>query len=88
MAAGVMRELREHGLRIPEDVSVTGFDNIRLSEFCHPALTTVHIPREQIGRLACEALLTSASGSKAEGREIRIDPELVLRDSTGRCPGA
>jgi DNA-binding LacI/PurR family transcriptional regulator len=79
-AAGALRELRSRGLRIPADIS--------LSEFCHPALTTVHIPREEIGRLVCETLLASASASKVEGREIRIDPELVLRDSTGRCPDA
>src|ERR1035438_178419 len=48
-AAGALRELRERGLRVPEDISVTGFDNVKLSEFCYPALTTVHIPRE-IGR--------------------------------------
>ena len=45
-AVGALRELRERGLRVPQDVSVTGFDNVKLSEFCYPALTTVHIPRE------------------------------------------
>ena len=44
MAVGAMREIRERGLRIPEDISVTGFDNIKLAQFCYPALTTVHIP--------------------------------------------
>ena len=57
MAVGVMRELREQGLRVPEDVSVTGFDNIRLAEFSSPPLTTVHSPREQIGHIMCENLV-------------------------------
>ena len=55
---GALRELRECGLRVPQDTSVTGFDNVKLSEFCYPALTS----------------------------EIVIDPELVLRDSTGPAP--
>lgn len=82
MAFGVIRELRERGLRVPEDVSVTGFDNIKLSEYCCPALTTLHIPRDQIGHLVAEALL---SGIKREEpvRNIMIEPEFVLRDSTG-----
>jgi LacI family transcriptional regulator len=43
-AVGALRELRERGIRVPQDISVTGFDNVKLSEFCYPALTTVHIP--------------------------------------------
>jgi len=43
MAVGALRELRERGIRVPQDVSVTGFDNVKLSEFCYPALTTVHM---------------------------------------------
>lgn len=82
MAFGVIRELREQGLRVPEDVSVTGFDNIKLSEYCYPPLTTLHIPREQIGHIVADALL---SGVKREGpaRDVIIEPEFVLRDSTG-----
>jgi LacI family transcriptional regulator len=81
MAIGASREIRERGLRIPEDISVTGFDNVNLAQFCYPALTTVHIPRDEIGQSICEALL---SGEKTEvEHEIVVDPELVLRDSTG-----
>lgn len=83
MAVGVLRELRERGLRVPADVSVTGFDNIMLSEFCSPPLTTVHIPRDRIGRIVFEILVPDASKGKAPGREVVIDPELVLRESTG-----
>jgi DNA-binding LacI/PurR family transcriptional regulator len=82
MAVGALRELRERGLRVPEDVSVTGFDNVKLSEFCYPALTTVHIPRERIGHSICELLLAK-SGKTVVETEIVIDPEFMLRDSTG-----
>ncbi len=83
MALGVLRELREQGLRVPRDVSVTGFDNITLSEFCYPALTTVHIPRERIGHIAYETLLPEDGKSPFASRDIQIDPDFVLRESTG-----
>ena len=86
MAVGALRELRERGLRVPQDVSVTGFDNVKLSEFCYPALTTVHIPRERIGRLVCESLLAKSDNGSAVDHEMVIDPEFVLRDSTGPAP--
>lgn len=86
MAVGVMRELREEGLQIPRDVSVTGFDNIKLAEFCSPPLTTVHIPREQIGHIIFENIVGNGDQRRETGREIVIDPELVLRDSTGPAP--
>jgi len=86
-AVGALRELRERGIRVPEDVSVTGFDNVKLSEFCYPALTTVHIPRERIGHIMCESLLSKATKPVVTfDPEIVIDPELVLRDSTGPAP--
>jgi DNA-binding LacI/PurR family transcriptional regulator len=83
MAVGVMRELREEGLQIPRDVSVTGFDNIKLAEFCSPPLTTVHIPREQIGHIIFDNVLGNGREDHSGGREILIEPELVVRDSTG-----
>jgi len=88
MAVGVLRELRDQGLRVPEDVSVTGFDNIRLSEFSCPPLTTVHIPRDHIGHLVFQALVPESAKATPPGREIVIDPELVLRESTGPAPGS
>jgi len=83
MAAGVLRELRAQGVRVPREVSVTGFDNIALSEFCSPPLTTVHIPREQIGRTIFEFLVPDLRKPRSKGREVIIEPELVVRESTG-----
>jgi DNA-binding LacI/PurR family transcriptional regulator len=80
MAVGALRELRTRGRRVPEDVSVTGFDNVTLAQFSVPALTTVHIPREQIGRTICECLMRD---DVPRDREYVIEPELVVRDSTG-----
>lgn len=80
MAIGALRAVRSRGLSVPDDISVTGFDNIEFSEFTNPALTTVNIPRKAIGHMAVEALLKT---DDKPGREIVIEPELVLRDSTG-----
>ena len=83
MAVGALRELRERGLRVPQDVSVTGFDNVKLSEFCYPALTTLHIPRDRIGHMICRTLAPGPEEAQAGEHELVIDPELVVRDSTG-----
>jgi DNA-binding LacI/PurR family transcriptional regulator len=81
-AVGCLRELRERGIRVPQDISVTGFDNVKLSEFCYPALTTVHIPRERIGHIISDWLIPE-TGVMETSAEVVIDPEFVLRDSTG-----
>jgi LacI family transcriptional regulator len=86
MALGVLKALREQGLEIPRHVSVTGYDNIGLSEYAAPALTTVDIPREKIGHLSFEALVPQQEDDRGHGREFLIDPELVIRESTGPPP--
>ena len=83
MAVGVLRELRDMGLRVPEDVSVAGFDNISLSEVIFPSLTTLHVPRDLIGRKIFESLTQK---EETGGSEMLIQPELVLRESTGPAP--
>jgi len=83
MAAGALKELRERGIRVPEDISVTGFDNIEMSEFCFPALTTVHIPRDRIGNTVFTSLVPEAGRASPPRREVVIEPEFVVRDSTG-----
>ena len=85
MAVGALRELRENGIRVPQDLSVSGFDNIDLAQFCCPALTTVHIPRDQIGKTICDVLI-SGQDATLVAQDIVIDPELVVRDSTGPAP--
>ncbi len=85
MAVGVLRQLRDMGIDVPGEVSVTGFDNITLSEFVFPALTTLHIPRDQIGRQIFASLTAPTQTAKPQ-QEIVITPELVVRESTGRAP--
>jgi DNA-binding LacI/PurR family transcriptional regulator len=86
MAVGAIRELRARGRRVPEDVSVTGFDNIALAQFCQPALTTVHIPSDTIGETVCDFLMNPDKAPLPH--ELVIDPELVLRESTAPAANA
>jgi DNA-binding LacI/PurR family transcriptional regulator len=89
MAVGVLKELREQGFHVPRDVSVSGFDNINLSQFTFPPLTTLNIPRERIGHLAFQSLVPDhGEETPAGGREIVIEPELVIRESTGPAPSS
>ncbi len=85
MAVGALTELRRYGLSAPEDVSVAGFDNIEFSEHVYPALTTVSVPRDRIGRLAAWTLIPREAGYPGS-REVVIDPELIVRESTGPAP--
>jgi DNA-binding LacI/PurR family transcriptional regulator len=88
MAIGVMKALREQGLQIPRDVSVTGHDNINLSDFLAPALTTLDVPRDRIGRLAFRTLVPESGDSVGPGNELLIEPQLLVRDSTALAPGS
>jgi len=85
MAVGALLELRERGLQVPRDVSVVGFDDIELAKFCYPPLTTVHIPRDEIGHTVFRSLARDDSANGRVGREFAIAPELVVRDSTGHA---
>jgi LacI family transcriptional regulator len=69
-------------LSVPKDVSVTGFDNITLAEYAFPALTTADIPRQEIGRLIVDSLLSNRERGGRRGGEIVIQPELIVRGST------
>jgi DNA-binding LacI/PurR family transcriptional regulator len=88
MALGALTELRDAGLRVPQDVSVTGFDNIALTEFANPSLSTLHIPRERIGQLMFRALTEPASVDGADRVSLIIEPEFVIRESTGPAPAS
>jgi DNA-binding LacI/PurR family transcriptional regulator len=82
IAIGAMRALREHGLRVPEDVAVTGFDDIPLAASVSPPLSTVQQDTKQAGHLLVEKLLALIEGKPVEGESIAV--KQVLRDSSLR----
>jgi LacI family transcriptional regulator len=81
-AIGALRAIAAAGLDVPRDISVVGFDDIELSQYTHPPLSTIRLSREELGRKAFDALYRAAEGLAAMGQEIRISTTLVLRDST------
>jgi DNA-binding LacI/PurR family transcriptional regulator len=87
-AIGAIRALQEHGLRVPQDVSVLGFDDIPGAAFYTPSLTTVRQPLNRMGEVAAQSLLERIEGQKDYPSEIAIEPDLVVRESTAKAPGS
>ncbi|MGB9186108.1 MAG: LacI family DNA-binding transcriptional regulator [Solirubrobacteraceae bacterium] len=81
LALGVIRAVREQGLRVPADVAVTGFDDFDFAQFTSPALTTVRIPGYDMGRTAGEALIDVLGGGGPTDRQPVLSVELELRES-------
>jgi len=83
-AIGAIRAICDHGLRVPEDISVVGFDDIQSAAFHNPSITTIRQPLHQMGMIAARALLLRVRGQAAVPRTMPVMPELVIREST--CP--
>jgi DNA-binding LacI/PurR family transcriptional regulator len=85
-AIGAIRALREAGRRVPEDVSVVGFDDIQSAAFQNPALTTVRQPLRQMGIIAAETLLSRINASRKTPypKNIHVEPKLIVRETTAR----
>ena len=82
-AIGAIRAFQEQGWRVPQDISVMGFDDIAGAAFHTPSITTVRQPLTRMGQVAAETLLERIEGKKQYPAEIAIEPELVVRESTG-----
>lgn len=82
-AIGAIRAFQEHALRVPEDISVVGFDDIQMAAFNTPSLTTVRQPLAKMGQIAAETLLSRIEGAREYPPEIAIEPTLVVRESSG-----
>jgi DNA-binding LacI/PurR family transcriptional regulator len=85
-AIGAIRAIQEEGLRVPQDVSVVGFDDIPWAAFHKPSLTTVRQPLVEMGQMAAETLIQMIEHNGEHSSEIAIEPTLVVRESTGRAP--
>ena len=81
MALGAMRALREAGFRIPQDVSVIGYDDLPLTAYFDPPLTTIHQPIDMFGQLGVQLLLESIIKPNSETKIIRLDPSLIIRET-------
>lgn len=81
LAIGALRAARAMGLRVPQDVSVTGFDDIEIAMLAEPALTTVHVPHREMGRRAAEILLQMLNDGT--GQSVELPTDIRLRHSLG-----
>jgi LacI family transcriptional regulator, repressor for deo operon, udp, cdd, tsx, nupC, and nupG len=85
MAIGAMRSIKSKGLKVPQDISVVGFDDIRFSRYTDPPLTTVAQPKDELGREAMNMLIEMLSGVDVPARKRVLPTQLVVRGSTARC---
>jgi len=85
-AIGAIWAFREAGLRVPEDISVVGFDDIPGAAFANPGLTTVRQPLLRMGQIAAQTVVDQIEGRGEYVQEIAIEPEFVIRESTGPAP--
>jgi DNA-binding LacI/PurR family transcriptional regulator len=81
VAMGAKSALRETGLRIPDDISIMGFDDIPWARYSDPPLTTIRLPAQKLASEACLLLLDLMQGSEPEERNLVLDTELVVRKS-------
>ncbi|MGV8978870.1 MAG: LacI family DNA-binding transcriptional regulator [Cellulomonas sp.] len=88
LALGAIRAVRRAGLRVPDDVSVVGYDDSAFMSCTEPPLTTVRQPIEPMGRAAIELLVSLIGGASVAQDELLFEPELVVRGSTGPAPAA
>ena len=84
-ACGAIRALQAEGLRVPQDVSVIGFDDLTLGRIVQPALTTIRQPLREMGRQAALRLIETIAGNGA--KDVCVAPDLILRESTGLRAG-
>jgi LacI family transcriptional regulator len=82
-ALGAIRAIQEEGLRIPQDISIIGFDDIQWAAFNTPSLTTVRQPLVKMGQIAAETVIGMIEETREHPAEIAIEPTLVIRESTG-----
>ena len=82
LAVGALRRAQEIGLRVPEDVSITGFDDIEIARIVTPSLTTVHVPHREMGRKAAVELVRILE-HESDGVSVKLDATLQLRGSLG-----
>jgi len=90
MAIGAIHAAKERGLRIPQDISIVGFDDIPGAAFTFPPLTTICQPKLEMGRKSAELLIASINGETEEDQDIsvKMDVKLVIRQTTGPAPGS
>ncbi|MBU1077600.1 MAG: LacI family transcriptional regulator [Spirochaetes bacterium] len=84
-AIGAIKAMGEAGISVPEDISIIGFDDYKVSAYTNPALTSIHQPLFKMGRMAAAKLITIITGASIELIQEKMNPELIIRDSVSPC---
>lgn len=88
MGIGALSAAHEAGIRVPQDISLVGFDDIELAHFSSPPLTTVAQPKQRMGEMAVDMLLERIQSKREQAKQVLLQPTLVVRASSGPAPGA
>ncbi len=87
MAFGAIRAIQDHGLRVPEDIAIVGYDDDEFAKVSNPTITTVNLPLFEMGQVAATNLLKQLNGEPAPTAEVRIKSRLIVRQSCGSPEG-
>jgi DNA-binding LacI/PurR family transcriptional regulator len=85
VAIGAMRALKEHGIKIPSDVEIIGYDNLNVSQFTYYSLSTVDIPKHKLGVASVEELLKHIRNPEVPYEQVLLESRLVLRETTNEA---
>jgi DNA-binding LacI/PurR family transcriptional regulator len=83
VALGAIAAIHKHGLRVPDDIALVGFDDVPLARYASPPLTTIHLPALELSRLAAETLIKLLRGIKIKQKQVILETHLVIRESCG-----
>lgn len=86
MALGLINAASQDGTKIPQDLSIIGYDDIHLTKYITPSLTTIHQPKHQLGKTAVDTLLSRLENPDAPQQVIQLEPTLVERHSVSKYP--
>ena len=86
MAFGAMRALHERGVKVPDEVSVLGMDDLEIAEMVSPPLTTIHYPIKELVERAVELLISQINSSEVRAETVVLEPSMTIRRSTMRSP--
>jgi DNA-binding LacI/PurR family transcriptional regulator len=86
LAIGAKAALRDHGMRVPEDIALVGFDDLPFSRFTDPPLTSVRLPIVDLAHQAADMLFQILRGDELKCKQVILDTQLVVRESCGARP--
>lgn len=88
IALGIIKELKNFGIRVPEDISVVGMDNMALTDMVYPPLTTIAQPRKAMAEKAVRMIIQEIEmKDRYQVENVKMEPELIIRESTANCRG-